>query len=50
MASHELALGGRFGNDIARQLAVQTNPYAKLCGEIVREALRKEMETAPYGG
>jgi len=43
MASREFALGGRYGNDIARQLAVKTNPYAKLCGSIVREAMRKEI-------
>lgn len=42
-ASRELALGGRYGNDIARQLAVKTNPYAKLCGSIVREALTQEI-------
>ena len=42
-ASHELALGGRYGNETARQLAVKTNPYAKLCGSIVREALTKEI-------
>jgi hypothetical protein len=42
-ASRELALGGRYGNGTARQLAVKTNPYAKLCGSIVREALTKEI-------
>ncbi len=42
-ASRELAMGGRYGNDTARQLAVKTNPYAKLCGSIVREALTKEI-------
>lgn len=42
-ASRELALGGRYGNETARQLAVKTNPYAKLCGSIVREALTKEI-------
>jgi hypothetical protein len=35
-------LGGRYGNEIARALAVSANPTAKLCGEMVREALRKE--------
>jgi len=43
MASRELALGGRYGNETARQLAVKTNPYAKLCGSIVKEALQKEI-------
>ncbi len=41
-ASHDLALGGRYGNDIAKNLAVSVNPTAKLCGQIVREAMRKE--------
>ncbi|KIY01036.1 uncharacterized protein Z520_03702 [Fonsecaea multimorphosa CBS 102226] len=42
-ASRELVIGGRYGNETARQLAVKTNPYAKLCGSIVREALAKEI-------
>ncbi|KAK7746869.1 hypothetical protein SLS53_002057 [Cytospora paraplurivora] len=41
-ASLDFALGGRYGNDIAKGLAVSTNPTAKLCGQIVREALKKE--------
>lgn len=41
-ASHDLALGGRFGNEIAKGLAVSVNPTAKLCGQMVREAMRKE--------
>lgn len=49
MASKDFAAGGRFGNKIAKQLAVQTNPYAKLCGSIVKEALRKEMESYVAG-
>lgn len=44
MASRDFFLGGRHGNDMARQLAVQTNPYAKMCGAIVKEAMRKEIE------
>lgn len=43
MASREFTLGGRYGNDTARQLAVRTNPYAKLCGSIVKEAMQKEL-------
>jgi hypothetical protein len=35
-------MGGRYGNEIAKALAVSTNPTAKLCGEMVREAMRKE--------
>ncbi|KAK8107732.1 uncharacterized protein PG998_009745 [Apiospora kogelbergensis] len=41
-ASRDFALGGRYGNEIAKGLAVATNPTAKLCGQIVREAMKKE--------
>lgn len=44
MASHDFFLGGRYGNKVAQQLAVQTNPYAKMCGAIVKEAMKKEVE------
>ncbi|KAJ6095387.1 hypothetical protein N7486_006133 [Penicillium sp. IBT 16267x] len=44
MASRDFFLGGRYGNKVAQQLAVQTNPYAKMCGAIVKEAMRKEIE------
>jgi hypothetical protein len=44
MASHDFSLGGKYGNKIAQQMAVQTNPYAKMCGAIVKEAMRKEQE------
>jgi len=42
-ASREFALGGRYGNTTAKQIAVKTNPYAKLCGVIVKEAFTKEI-------
>ncbi|KAK6226186.1 hypothetical protein QIS74_02233 [Colletotrichum tabaci] len=41
-ASHDFAFGGRYGNEIAKGLAVSTNPTAKLCGQMVREAMKKE--------
>lgn len=41
-ASRHFAIGGRYGNEIAKGLAVSTNPMAKLCGQMVREAMRKE--------
>lgn len=44
LSSHDFTLGGRYGNKIAKQLSVQTNPYAKACGAIVKEALKKERE------
>lgn len=46
MASRELVLGGRYGNQKAKQLAVKTNPYAKMCGSIVREAFARELSGA----
>ncbi|KAK0127786.1 hypothetical protein ONS96_007295 [Cadophora gregata f. sp. sojae] len=41
-ASRDFMVGGRFGNEIAKALAVAANPTAKLCGEMVKEAMRKE--------
>lgn len=41
-ASRDFALGGRYGNEVAKGLAVSTNPTAKLCGQMVREAMKKE--------
>ena len=42
-ASHDFATAGQYGSDIARAMAVRTNPYAKMCGAIVQNALKKEM-------
>lgn len=44
MASQDFFEAGRYGNEVAKQLSVGTNPYAKMCGAIVREALKKEIE------
>jgi hypothetical protein len=43
LASRHFAMGGRYGNEIAREMAVRTNPYAKLCGSIVKSALMEEV-------
>ena len=40
MASRDFAMGARYGDEDARAMAVRTSPYAKLCGEIVKEAMR----------
>ncbi|KAK5936930.1 hypothetical protein PMZ80_010868 [Knufia obscura] len=45
LASADFAVAGRYGNKTARDLAVRTNPYAKLCGQIVKEALQREIKT-----
>lgn len=42
-ASRLFRVGGLYGNEVARALAVQSNPHAKLCGNIVKEAMRKEL-------
>lgn len=43
MASRDFEQGGRYGNEVAREMAKRTNPYARLCGDIVREAMRGEL-------
>ncbi|CAK7209164.1 hypothetical protein SBRCBS47491_000344 [Sporothrix bragantina] len=43
-ASRDFAMGGRFGNEIARGLAVGTNPVAKLCGQMVQQMMKSEYE------
>lgn len=42
-ASRLFYLGGLYGNEVAKALAVHTNPHAKLCGSIVKEAMKKEL-------
>lgn len=46
MASRDFSFGGRYGDKVAQQMAVTTNPYAKMCGAIVKEAMRQEIEGA----
>ncbi len=41
-ASRDFTMGGRYGNEVAKALAVASNPTAKLCGAMVKEAMRKE--------
>jgi hypothetical protein len=49
LASKDFADGGKYGNEIARKMAVQLNPYARLCGEIVRESMRRDLEEVYKG-
>ncbi|RDW66596.1 hypothetical protein BP5796_09345 [Coleophoma crateriformis] len=44
MATSDFRQGGKYGNAVAKQMAVKLNPYAKLCGEIVREAMINDMK------
>lgn len=42
-ASHDFAMAGKYGSQLARAMSVRTNPYAKLCGAIVQTAMQAEM-------
>ncbi|KMU83760.1 hypothetical protein CIHG_01543 [Coccidioides immitis H538.4] len=44
MASYDFQAGGRYGNPVAKQMAVHTNPYAKMCGAIVKDAMKAEIK------
>lgn len=41
-AAHDFAGAARYGSELGRALAVATNPTARLCGAMVREAMRRE--------
>ena len=41
-ASRDFALGAKHGNKMAKHLAVKTNPYAKMCASIVKQAMSRE--------
>ncbi|KAF2456759.1 hypothetical protein BDY21DRAFT_372225 [Lineolata rhizophorae] len=41
-ASRCFFLGGNYGNEVAKALAVHANPYARLCSGIVKEAMKRE--------
>lgn len=40
--SRSFFMAGMFGSEIGRTMAVKTNPYARLCAGIVKEAMRSE--------
>lgn len=46
LASTDFAAAARYGDEAAREMSVRTNPYAKMCGAIVRNALKEEMREA----
>lgn len=46
-ASRDFFMGGRYGNEVAKALAVHTNPTAKLCGQMVQEAMKREYGVSP---
>ena len=44
LASKDFAAAARYGDEVAREMSVRTNPYAKMCGAIVKNALREERQ------
>lgn len=42
LASTDFAAAARYGDEAAREMSVRTNPYAKMCGAIVKNALKEE--------
>lgn len=45
-ASRDFLMGGRYGNEVSKALAVHANPTAKLCGQILHNAMRQEYASA----
>ncbi|KAH8593251.1 hypothetical protein B0O99DRAFT_627584 [Bisporella sp. PMI_857] len=43
-AHRNFSLGAWYGNELAEKMVPVTNPMAKLCGEIVSNAMKKEIE------
>lgn len=43
MASRDFYQGGMYGDEGAKHMSVTTNPYAKMCGAIVKEAMKEEI-------
>ncbi|KAF1997261.1 hypothetical protein P154DRAFT_441462 [Amniculicola lignicola CBS 123094] len=48
MANLDFEMAGKYGNDNARKMGVLTNPYGKLCGEIVHQAIYTEFVKKPF--
>lgn len=44
MASSQLALAGSYGEKTLQALAVRVNPYAKLCGGVMEQALKMDRD------
>lgn len=42
-ASHEFFMAAAYGDKLGKHMAVLTNPMAKMCGEIVMNAMKQEL-------
>lgn len=49
IAEGDLQMGAKLGNQIAKNMSVQLNPYAKLCGQTVKAALLADIEESMIG-
>ena len=46
LASNDFAVAGRYGDKTAKEAAVALNPYARMCGAIVKNAMKEELDFA----
>jgi hypothetical protein len=42
-------MAGAYGSEVGKRMAVVSNPYARLCGAIVKEAMRREVTAGVTG-
>jgi len=50
LASKDFSKAAWYGDEVAREMSVRTNPYARMCGAIVRNAIREERKEAGWEG
>jgi hypothetical protein len=43
LARHDFDVAASFGDELARKMSVKMNPVAKLCGQMVKEALMRDV-------
>jgi hypothetical protein len=48
-SARDFFMGGRYGNEIGKAMVVHTNPYAKMCGNIVKEVARRGNLRSSFG-
>ncbi|KAI8366768.1 uncharacterized protein BYT42DRAFT_587821 [Radiomyces spectabilis] len=42
-AQRDFEMGAKYGNSIARTIAVRENPYAKMCNQVMMEVMNREL-------
>ncbi|RPA74800.1 hypothetical protein BJ508DRAFT_418455 [Ascobolus immersus RN42] len=48
LAHKDFTMGSKLGNELAKEMSVRTNPYAKLCGSMLKGVMKAEID-AYYG-